>query len=104
MYLTGYFHSRTERPEASWVPATGEPALFCPGLDRDRVAGGLAPRRRAPFFDFPHAESDGDPGAASVPRPSGTVDLWRWMLRAVDRRGVRMNATPLTREWCWLTV
>src|SRR3990172_577232 len=38
VYLTGYFHSQTERPEALWVPTTGEPTLFVPGLDRDLVA------------------------------------------------------------------
>ena len=86
LYLSGYFHSQTERPEALWVPATGEPALFVPGLDRDLVASWWI-RDAEFYFDFPHAEANGDPRAGPVTDPRGTVDPWTWMLRGLDRRG-----------------
>jgi Xaa-Pro dipeptidase len=86
VYLSGYFHSQTERPEALWVPAVGEPALFVPGLDRDLVAGWWI-KDAEYYFDYPHAEANHDPRAGSVTSPQGTVDLWTWMLRGLDRRG-----------------
>jgi Xaa-Pro aminopeptidase len=86
LYLSGYFHSQTERPEALWVPATGAPALFVPGLDRDLVASWWI-KDAEYYFDYPHAESDNDPRAGSVTGPRGTVDLWTWMLKGLDRRG-----------------
>jgi len=84
-YVSGYFHTTTERPEALFVPREGEPTLFVPGLDRDLVAGWWV-RDAEFYFDYPHAETNGDPRAASVAGPQGTVDLWTWMLRGVDRR------------------
>ena len=86
VYLSGYFHSQTERPEALWVPAVGEPALFCPGLDRDLVAGWWI-RDAEFYFDFPNADTNGDPRTAVVTDPQGTTDLWLWMLRGLGRRG-----------------
>jgi Xaa-Pro aminopeptidase len=86
VYLSGYFHSQTERPEALWVPAVGEPTLFVPGLDRDLVTSWWI-RDAEFYFDYPHAESGNDPRAGSVATPGGTVDLWSWMLKGLDRRG-----------------
>src|SRR5437879_13757395 len=74
-----------ERPAALWVPVQGEPSLFVPGLDRD-LAGSWWIRDVEYYFDFPQAEDDGDPLARSVASPRGTVDLWLWMLRGLDRR------------------
>jgi Xaa-Pro aminopeptidase len=88
VYLTGYFHSQTERPEALWVPTVGEPTLFVPGLDRDLVAGWWI-RDHEFYFDFPHAETSNDPRVGPAASPGGTVDLWRWMLAGLDRRGFR---------------
>ena len=96
VYLSGYFHSQTERPEALWVPATGEPALFCPGLDRDLVANWWI-RDAEFYFDYPHAEAQNDPRAATVATPRGTVDLWTWMVRGLDRRGAGGGAIGL--DW-----
>lgn len=86
VYLSGYFHSQTERPEALWIPATGEPTLFVPGLDRDLVASWWI-RDAELYFDYPHAEAGNDPRTGPVASPRGTVDLWTWMLRGLDRRG-----------------
>ena len=86
VYASGYFHSVTERPEALWIPRSGEPVLFVPGLDRDLVATWWV-RDAEFYFDYPHAEANNDPRAGSVAEPRGTVDLWAWMLRQLDRRG-----------------
>ena len=86
IYASGYFHTTTERPEALWIPREGEPTLFVPGLDRDLVTTWWVQDAEY-YFDFPHAETNGDPRAADVADPSGTVDLWIWMLRGLERRG-----------------
>jgi Xaa-Pro aminopeptidase len=96
VYLSGYFHSQTERPEALWVPAVGEPALFVPGLDRDLVAGWWI-RDAEYYFDFPHAEANNDPRAGPALSPQGTVDLWQWMLRGLERRG--FGAKTIGLDW-----
>ena len=86
VYLSGYFHTTTERPEALWIPTSGPPTLFVPGLDRDLVAGWWLQDAEF-YFDFPHAEAGNDPRAGPVAKPQGTVDLWAWMLKGLDRRG-----------------
>ncbi|MGH7547640.1 MAG: M24 family metallopeptidase [Gemmatimonadales bacterium] len=96
VYLTGYFHSQTERPEALWVPATGEPTLFVPGLDRDLVASWWIKDYEL-YFDFPHAETSNDPRVGSVVNAQGTVDLWRWMLAGLDKRG--FGAKKIGLDW-----
>lgn len=96
VYLSGYFHSQTERPEALWVPATGDPALFCPGLDRDLVASWWI--RDADFyFDYPQADANGDPRTGAVTNPQGTTDLWLWMLRGLATRGY--GARTIGLDW-----
>src|SRR5512146_924066 len=37
IYTTGYFHLSTERPLAAFIPQSGDPALFIPGLETDQV-------------------------------------------------------------------
>jgi Xaa-Pro aminopeptidase len=96
VYLSGYFHSQTERPEALWIPATGDPALFVPGLDRDLVASWWI-RDAEYYFDYPHAETNNDPRAATVANPGGTVDLWRWMAQGLGRRGY--SAKTIGLDW-----
>lgn len=96
VYVCGYFHTTTERPEALWVPREGEPALFVPGLDRDLVSAWWV-RDAEYYFDYPHAEVDGDPRAGGVRSPSGTTNLWVWMLRALDRRGFGAKTVGL--DW-----
>ncbi len=86
IYLTGYFHNQTERPEALWVPASGEPTLFVPGLDRDLVASWWIKDAEF-YFDFPYAEQNGDPRAGPITNPQGTVNLWRWIVTGLEKRG-----------------
>ncbi|MGH7699299.1 MAG: M24 family metallopeptidase [Gemmatimonadales bacterium] len=96
LYVSGYFHSQTERPEALWIPATGDPALFVPGLDRDLVASWWITDAEF-YFDYPHAESQNDPRTAPVTSPRGTVDLWTWMMKGLDRRGLGNKTVAL--DW-----
>ncbi|MBI1967646.1 MAG: aminopeptidase P family protein [Gemmatimonadetes bacterium] len=96
VYLSGYFHSTTERPEALWVPAVGEPTLFCPGLDRDLVTSWWI-RDAEFYFDYPQADGDGDPRTGTVATPQGTTDLWLWMLNGLERRG--FGAKSIGLDW-----
>jgi Xaa-Pro aminopeptidase len=95
-YVSGYFHSQTERPEALWVPAQGEPTLFVPGLDRDLVTSWWI-RDAEYYFDYPHAETNNDPRGGAVLDPRGTVDLWRWMMQGLAHRGYAAKTIGL--DW-----
>jgi len=96
VYLSGYFHSQTERPEALWVPANGDPTLFVPGLDRDLVASWWI-RDSEMYFDYPHAEANNDPRTGTVVDARGTVDLWRWMAAGLASRGYAAKTVGL--DW-----
>lgn len=96
LYACGYFHSQTERPEALWIPRDGEPVLFVPGLDRDLVTSWWV-REAEFYFDYPHAETNNDPRSGPVSNPQGTVNLWQWMLRGLDRRGA--GGSTIATDW-----
>ncbi|MGH7545500.1 MAG: M24 family metallopeptidase [Gemmatimonadota bacterium] len=91
IYASGYFHTTTERPESLWIPATGEPTLFVPGLDRDLVDTWWIEDVKT-YFDFPHAETDW------WAPPSGTVDLLQWMARGIRERGTTRGRIGLDGE------
>ncbi len=86
IYVAGYFHTTTERPYGLWIPREGEPTLFAPGLDREMVAAWWI-RDAEFYFDYPQAETQADPRSGPVANPSGTVNLWVWMMKGLDRRG-----------------
>ena len=86
IYVAGYFHTTTERPYGLWIPREGEPTLFVPGLDRELVNAWWI-RDAELYFDYPQAETNADPRTGSVLNPSGTVNLWAWMMKGLDRRG-----------------
>ncbi|SHI66275.1 M24 family metallopeptidase [Wenxinia saemankumensis] len=51
-YASGLFLSANERPMAVWLPVTGEPVLFMPGLERENAEGtGIADLRL--YDEFP---------------------------------------------------
>jgi Xaa-Pro aminopeptidase len=52
-YLTGAFATTTERSLWLFVPASGDPAIFYPGLDRDLWNAWWVPHREW-YFDFHH--------------------------------------------------
>jgi len=70
IYTTGYFHLPTERPLAALIPATGEPALFIPGLEEDQVKLWWVKDYEA-YFDFP-----------------GPVNRVRWIFERVAKRAL----------------
>jgi len=70
VYTTGYFHLPTERPLAVLIPASGEPALFVPGLESDQVKLWWI-KDVDVYFDYP-----------------GPVNRIRWIFERVDARGL----------------
>jgi Xaa-Pro aminopeptidase len=92
-YLVGYFLTQTERPMWLWVPAEGEPAFFCPGLDRDLVASWWT-KDFEWYFDFLHTN-----GFNQVVFNAGPeTDLWKWVCDALRKRGVRSGRVALDLE------
>ena len=86
-YLTGYWHTTTERPQAVFMNADdADPWFLYPGLDRDIVrgfwfGGGWT------YFDFHHAEG-GFPDRGAVLQGE-KVDLFRFLLQGIRDKGVR---------------
>ncbi len=72
-YFTGYFLTQTERPMWLWVPATGEPAFFHPGLDRD-LAETWWIKDHEWYFDFLHVGGFDQNVWSAGPE----TDLWQW--------------------------
>ncbi len=87
IYLTGYWHTTTERPQAVFMNRDDpDPWYLYPGLDRDLVTswwfgGGWM------YFDFHHAE-DAFPHEGRVLQGK-RVDLWEFLLQGVKKRGVQ---------------
>ena len=89
IYLTGYWHTTTERPEATFMNAGDDaPWFMYPGLDRDLVkswwfGGGEM------YFDFQHAEG-AFPHDGKV-QQGAQVDLFEFLLDGIRRHGVQGN-------------
>jgi len=81
-YLAGHFLTQTERPMFLFVPATGEPTFFHPGLDRDMVTDWWL-KDHEWYFDFQHAgEYD-----KVLWQAGPTEDLWAWVCKGLAKRG-----------------
>ena len=70
IYTTGYFHLPTERPLAALIPASGDPALFVPGLEEDQVKLWWVKDYES-YFDYP-----------------GPVNRVQWIFQRVAKRGL----------------
>ncbi len=87
VYLTGYWHTTTERPEATFMNRDdADPWFLYPGLDRDLVTswwfgGGWT------YFDFHHGEG-AFPHEGRV-QMGRQVDLFRFLLQGIKKRGVQ---------------
>jgi Xaa-Pro aminopeptidase len=86
-YLTGYWHTTTERPQAVFMNRDdADPWFLYPGLDRDSVTtwwfgGGWT------YFDFLHGE-DAAPQEGKVLQGE-TVDLFKFLLQGIRKKGIQ---------------
>lgn len=82
IYLSGMFHSKTERPFWLFVPAEGAPTFFHPALDKDLVETWWTNQGEW-YFDYPHH------GAYNthVYEPGPPEDVLAWMLNGLAKRG-----------------
>jgi len=83
VYFSGLFHSATERPFWLFIPTTGEPTFFCPGLDRDLVRSWWIQDMEW-YFDYPHH----GPFNQFVREPGPAKDIHAWLLRGLAERGL----------------
>jgi len=87
IYLTGYWHTTTERPQAVYMNKDdADPWFLYPGLDRDSVTtwwfgGGWT------YFDFLHGE-DAAPQDGKV-MEGETVDLFKFLLEGIRKKGIQ---------------
>ncbi len=87
IYLTGYWHTTTERPQATFMNDNdADPWYFYPGLDRDLVKSwwfgdGLM------YFDFKHS-AGGFPNEGKLTK-CDTVDLFKFMLEGIKKHGIQ---------------
>jgi Xaa-Pro aminopeptidase len=85
IYLTGLFHTTTERPFACFLPARElQVHWLYPGLDKALVEGWWFTDGDY-YYDFPHADGGYPDQGKVVSGPA--VDLVEWQLRALERRG-----------------
>ena len=85
IYFTGLWHTSTERPFFIFIPATGlDLTWFHPGLDRDLVDTWWI-KDKETYFDFKHGEG-AFPNLGKV-QMGATVDLTRWVLKGLKKRG-----------------
>ncbi len=96
IYLTGYWHIETERPQAAFMNKDdAAPWYLYPGLDRDLVTswwfgGGWT------YFDFLHA--DGAYPYKGTIDQGDTVDLFEFLLRGIKEHGVQGNRIGIDGE------
>jgi Xaa-Pro dipeptidase len=87
IYLTGYWHTTTERPQAVFMNKDdADPWFLYPGLDRDSVTTWWFGGGRM-YFDFLHGE-DAAPHEGKVLQGE-TVDLFKYLLEGVKKKGVQ---------------
>ena len=97
IYLTGYWHTATERPQAIFMNKDDDaPWYLYPALDRDLVTswwfgGGWL------YFDFLHAEG-AFPHLGQVVQGK-TVDLFQFFLDGIKKHGVQGNKIALDGEF-----
>ncbi len=87
IYLTGYWHTTTERPQGTFMNKDdADPWFLYPSLDRDLVTTWWFGGGRM-YFDFHHAEG-GFPEQGKVQQGS-KVDLFRFMLEGIKQHGIQ---------------
>lgn len=87
IYLTGYWHTTTERPQAVFMNAEdSDPWFLYPGLDRDIVTTWWFGGGRM-YFDFLHADG-GFPHEGKV-QQGKSVDLFRFLMEGLREHGIQ---------------
>ncbi len=86
IYLTGYWHTTTERPQAVFMNADDvDPWFLYPALDRDIVRTWWFGGGRM-YFDFHHAEG-AFPHEGKV-QQGKKVDLFKFLLEGIKEHGI----------------
>jgi Xaa-Pro dipeptidase len=89
IYLTGYWHTHTERPQVVFMNKDdADPWFLYPALDRDLVKGWWFGGGWE-YFDTKHAEG-GFPEQGKVVQGK-TVDLFQMLLEGIKAKGVQGN-------------
>ncbi len=97
IYLTGYWHTTTERPQATFMnEKDADPWYLYPALDRDLVKSwwfgdGLM------YFDYKHSEG-GFPNEGKLTQGK-TVDLFKLMLEGIKKHGIQGKKIGLDGEF-----
>lgn len=87
IYLTGYWHTTTERPQAAFMNKDdAAPWYLYPGLDRDLVTGWWFGGGWT-YFDFLHAEG-AFPYKGTIEQGE-TVDIFEFLLRGIKEHGLQ---------------
>ena len=87
IYLTGYWHTTTERPQAVFMNRDdADPWFLYPGLDRDIVTSWWFGGGRL-YFDFHHAEG-AFPDQGKV-QQGPKVDLFSFLLEGIKEHGIQ---------------
>ncbi len=96
IYLTGYWHTTTERPQAVFMNADdGDPWYLYPSLDRDLVTSWWFGGGRM-YFDFHHADG-AFPHEAKV-QQGRKVDLFEFLLEGIKKHGIQGSRIGLDGE------
>ena len=97
IYLTGYWHTKTERPQGVFMNADdADPWYFYPSLDRDLVRTWWFGGGRM-YFDFHHGE--GAFPHQGVVQQGKKVDLLKFMLEGIKDHGIQGKRIGLDGEW-----
>jgi Xaa-Pro dipeptidase len=87
IYLTGYWHTETERPQAAFMNNDdADPWFLYPALDRDLVTSWWFGGGRM-YFDFLHGEG-AFPHEGKV-QMGETVDIFKFLMEGIKQKGVQ---------------
>jgi Xaa-Pro dipeptidase len=95
IYLTGYWHTTTERPEATFMNQDdADPWFMYPGLDRNLVRTWWFGSGKT-YFDF---KDDGSFPYEGKVVQGKTVDMFRFLLEGIKEHGIQGNKIGIDGE------
>src|SRR4030095_4164622 len=96
IYLTGYWHTETERPQALFMnDDDADPWFLYPALDRDLVSSWWFGGGRM-YFDYLHGEG-AFPHEGKV-QMGETVDIFKFLMEGIKQKGVQGSRRGVERE------